>query len=252
MNTRKRKADADAELDRELENTFPASDAPAWGGSAEESRRRAAAGPPRRKSSGARALEKGGLHGKTFAILAADGFEQSELMEPKRALLAAGAAVEIVAPHLGALRGWRRHEWGDEVQVDLDLQAASPSRYDGLVLPGGVLNADTLRTEPRAVSFVKDFFANGKPVAAICHAPWLLIEADAVDGRRLTSWPSLKTDLRNAGGEWVDEAVVVDGTLVTSRKPADLPAFNEAMTGLFAQHQRRAQARTVIAAGDVP
>lgn len=252
MNTRNRKADI--ALDHELEDTFPASDAPAWGGTAEESRRRAANGAHAHpSSSAARALEKGGgLHGKTFAILATDGFEQAELMEPKRALLAAGATVEIVAPHPGALHGWRRHGWGDDVEVDLDLQAADPARYDGLVLPGGTLSSDALRAEPRAVAFVKDFFANGKPVAAICHGAWLLIEAGAADGRRLTSWPALKTDLRNAGGVWVDEPVVVDGMLVTSRKPDDLPAFNAAMIGLFAQHQRRVQSRTAIAAGDVP
>jgi protease I len=256
------KAKRDREVDRMLENTFPASDPPAWGGHEDDERRRrdaaAAANEKTKARTGAkasaqRALEKnGGLHGKTFAILATDGFEQSELLEPKRALLAAGATIEIVSPKKGTIRGWRMKDWGDEVEVDLDLNAAAPARYDGLVLPGGALNADTLRTEPRAVNFVKSFFDAGKPVAAICHAPWLLVEAKVVEGHKLTSWPSLKTDVRNAGGEWVDETVVIDDQLVTSRKPDDIPAFNEAMIGLFAQNQRRASAKTAIAPADVP
>ncbi|WP_028080165.1 type 1 glutamine amidotransferase domain-containing protein [Solimonas soli] len=191
------------------------------------------------------------MRGKTFAILATHGFEQSELMEPKRALQEAGATIEIVSLRKGRIRGWRSKDWGDEIDVDLDLNAANEGRYDGLVLPGGTLNADTLRTEPRAINFVKSFFAAGKPVAAICHAPWLLVEAQVVAGHKLTSWPSLKTDVRNAGGEWVDETVVIDDQLVTSRKPDDIPAFNEAMIGLFAKNQRRAAARTTLAPGDV-
>src|SRR3546814_10404 len=172
-------------------------------------------------------------------------------MKPLEALLKAGAAVEIVSLAKKPLKGWRKKNWGDEIEVDLDLNAASPSRYDGLMLPGGTLNADTLRTEPRAITFIKDFFDNDKPVAAICHAPWLLVEARVVKGHRLTSWPSLKTDVRNAGGDWVDEEVVVDHQLVTSRKPDDIPAFNEAMIGLFAQNKQRSNARTTIGPTDV-
>ncbi|MGH8443928.1 MAG: type 1 glutamine amidotransferase domain-containing protein [Solimonas sp.] len=244
------------EIDRALEDTFPASDPPSWGGSgAERERRRgrATAAPVKvARSSGRRALDAtGGLQGKTFAILATNGFEQSELMEPKRALLAAGATIEIVSLLKGRIRGWRMKEWGDEIEVDLDLNAANAERYDGLVLPGGTMNADTLRGEPRAVHFVKSFFDANKPVAAICHAPWLLIEAEVVDGHTLTSWPSLKTDVRNAGGEWVDETVVTDGQLVTSRKPDDIPAFNEAMIDLFARNLRRNTAKIEIAPADV-
>ncbi|HET8882845.1 MAG TPA: type 1 glutamine amidotransferase domain-containing protein [Solimonas sp.] len=237
----------DEKVDEMLDETFPASDAPSWGGSNAERERRA-----KNASSANRALRKsGGLQGKTFAILATNGFEQSELMKPRQALLDAGAEVEIVSPGKQPIKGWKKKDWGDEIDVDLDLNAASPSRYDGLVLPGGTLNADALRTEPRAITFIKDFFDNGKPVAAICHAPWLLVEARVVDGHRLTSWPSLKTDVRNAGGEWLDEEVVVDDQLVTSRKPDDIPAFNEAMIGLFAQNKRRSSARTTIGPTDV-
>lgn len=254
----KKPAKSDREVDRELENTFPASDAPAWGGNEAERQARDAAAKKKAKaeagakSSAQRALEKtGGLHGKTFAILATDGFEQSELMEPRRALQEAGATIEIVSLKKGRIRGWRVKDWGDEVEVDLDLHAANEGRYDGLVLPGGTLSADTLRAEPRAINFVKSFFEAGKPVAAICHAPWLLVEAQVLTDRKLTSWPSLKTDVRNAGGEWVDEKVVCDDQLVTSRKPDDIPAFNEAMIGLFAKSQRRAEARTVLEPGNV-
>ncbi|NGY05562.1 type 1 glutamine amidotransferase [Solimonas terrae] len=230
-----------------LEGTFPASDALSWGGSGAERERRA-----RNSSSAGRALRKtGGLHGKTFAILATHGFEQSELMKPRQALLKAGAEVEIVSLGKKPIKGWKKQDWTEAIEVDLDLNAASPSRYDGLVLPGGTLNADTLRSEPRAITFIKDFFDNGKPVAAICHAPWLLVEARVVDGHRLTSWPSLKTDVRNAGGEWLDEEVVVDDQLLTSRKPDDIPAFTDAMIGLFAQHKRRDNARTTIGPTDV-
>lgn len=225
-----------------LQETFPASDAAAWGGGDAERARRTA-----RQPSGPAVS----LKGKTFAILASNGFEQSELMEPRRALLEAGASVEIVSLSKDAIRAWHSKDWGDLIEVDLDLNAASPARYDGLVLPGGTLNADHLRMEPRAICFVKDFFENRKPVAAICHAPWLLIEAGVVAGRRLSSWPSLKTDIRNAGGEWIDSEVVVDGQLVTSRKPDDLPAFNEAMISLFAESQRRASAKTAIGPTDV-
>ena len=175
------------------------------------------------------------LKGLRVAILATDGFEQSELIEPRRALDEAGAKTEVIAPKKGKLRGWKHTDWGREVEVDRPLQSADPKSYDALVLPGGVMNPDRLRADPTAVAFVKAFFDSGKPVAAICHGPWSVIEAGAAKGHRMTSWPSLKTDLKNAGAEWVDEEVVVDGKLVTSRKPDDIPAFNRAVIELFAQ-----------------
>jgi protease I len=159
------------------------------------------------------------LNGTTVAILATDGFEQVELTEPRKALEQAGAATEIVSPKQGKVRGWKFKEWGDELAVDQALDDADPKDYDALVLPGGVINPDALRMQPKAVAFVKAFFRGGKPVGAICHGPWTLIEAGAARGRRLTSWPSLRTDLTNAGAQWVDEEVVIDGNLVTSRKP---------------------------------
>ena len=171
--------------------------------------------------------------GMRVAILAAEGFEQSELLEPKKALEQEGSTAEVVSPESGTIRGWDHGDWGNRVDVDVALEDADPSRYDALVLPGGVMNPDRLRMNARAVAFVKSFVDAGKPVAAICHGPWTLIEADAVRGRRMTSWPSLRTDLKNAGARWVDEEVVVDGGLVTSRKPADLPAFNRKMLEEF-------------------
>lgn len=173
------------------------------------------------------------LKGKRIAILATQGFEQSELLEPRKALEEAGARTEIVSPGGDSIRGWAETDWGQNVQVDVPLDQANPDAYDGLVLPGGVMNPDKLRMNQKAVQFVRHFFENGKPVAAICHGPWLLVEADVVKGRRVTSWPSVKTDLRNAGADWVDEQVVVDNGLVTSRKPADLPAFNHKMLEEF-------------------
>jgi protease I len=181
----------------------------------------------------------GKLTGFTVAILATDGFEQSELIEPRKALDAAGARTEVVSPKDGRVRGWDHKEWGREVAVDQPLRSADTKRYDGLVLPGGVMNPDALRMNPAAVAFVRSFFEAGKPVAAICHGPWTVIEAGAAQGQRMTSWPSLKTDIRNAGAEWVDEEVVVDGKLVTSRKPDDIPAFNRATIELFAQSGAR-------------
>jgi protease I len=166
------------------------------------------------------------LEGKTVAILATDGFEQSELLEPKKALEDAGAKTQIVSLQSGEIKGWKEKNWGDSIPVDLTVEEADASNYDGLMLPGGVMNPDKLRTNQKAVEFVYSFFQQQKPVAAICHGPWTLVEADVVNGRTLTSWPSLQTDIRNAGGRWVDEEVVVDNGLVTSRKPADLPAFN--------------------------
>ena len=169
------------------------------------------------------------LDGKRVAILVGKGFEQVELTEPRKALDEAGARTEIVSPEDGKVRAWDETDWGKEFDVDVALSSAEPSAYDALLLPGGVMNPDNLRQNEAAVSFVRRFFEEGKPVAAICHAPWLLVEADVVDGRRLTSYPSLRRDLENAGAEWVDEEVVVDAGLVTSRKPDDLPAFNRKM-----------------------
>jgi protease I len=169
------------------------------------------------------------LKGKRIAILATDGFEQAELMEPRRALEADGAETRIVSPSAGKIRGWSEKDWGESVAVDMTLDAARVSDFDALVLPGGVMNPDKLRMIPAAVKFVREFLDAKKPVAAICHGPWLLVEAGVVRGRTLTSWPSLQTDIRNAGGKWVDQEVTVDQGLVTSRKPADLPAFNRKM-----------------------
>jgi protease I len=178
------------------------------------------------------------LEGLRVAILATDGFEQSELTEPRKALDAAGAVTQVVSPKSGKLKGWNHKEWGEEVQVDQPLDGADPQNYDALVLPGGVMNPDALRMQPRAVAFVKSFFDAGKPVGAICHGPWTVIESGAAKGHRMTSWPSLKTDIRNAGADWVDQEVVVDANLVTSRKPDDIPAFNREIIKLFSQSSR--------------
>ena len=176
------------------------------------------------------------LKGKTVAILATDGFEQSELMMPKQALEEAGAKTQVVSPAEGKkIKGWNHKDWGEEVAVDMPLKSADASKYHALLLPGGVMNPDQLRMNPDAVKFVKGFFDERKPVAAICHGPWMLVEAGAAHGRTLTSWPSLKTDIRNAGGTWVDEEVTVGNGVVTSRKPDDLPAFNREMIKLFSE-----------------
>ncbi len=184
------------------------------------------------------------LHGKTIAILATDGFEQSELTEPKRALEEAGASVQVIAPKTGRIRGWQHGDWGEEVAVDLALKEANAADYHALVLPGGQMNPDKLRLEPRAAQFVRAFFAAGKPVGAICHGPWLLVEADVVRGRTVTSWPSIRTDLKNAGANWIDREVVVDQGLVTSRRPDDLPAFNAKIIEEFAEGRHAAQRRS--------
>ena len=167
------------------------------------------------------------LRGRTVAILATDGFEQSELQEPLEALRAAGADAKIVSLQDSGdrIRGWDNGDWGDEIHVDQRVQDADPGDYDALVLPGGVINPDRLRVDRKAVEFVRRFFEDGKPVAAICHGPWMIVEADAARGRRMTSYASIQTDLKNAGADWVDEEVVVDQGLVTSRSPKDLPAF---------------------------
>jgi protease I len=175
------------------------------------------------------------LQGKTIAILATDGFEQVELTKPKKALEEAGAKTQVVSPNPKKIKGWDKKNWGEEVSVDVKLDSADPAQYDALLLPGGVMNPDHLRMNPDAVKFVKHFFEHAKPVAAICHGPWMLVEAGAVRGRTITSWPSLKTDIRNAGGTWVDEEVVVSNGVVTSRKPDDIPAFNRQIIDLFSK-----------------
>ncbi|MDP9932508.1 type 1 glutamine amidotransferase domain-containing protein [Variovorax paradoxus] len=174
------------------------------------------------------------LDGAKVAILVADGFEQSEMTEPRKALEAAGAVTKIVSPKNNTVSGWKHHKTADEFNVDIPLSQAAAHEFDALLLPGGVMNPDALRIDEEAVTFVRDFFKAGKPVAAICHGPWTLIEAGAVQGRTLTSWPSLRTDLSNAGAKWVDSEVVVDGNLITSRKPQDLPVFDREMVRLFA------------------
>lgn len=173
------------------------------------------------------------LTGKKVAIVATDGFERAELVEPLNALKGAGAEVEIVSLKEGKIRSWSHDEWGDSQTVDQTVDAVSCEDYDALMLPGGVINADNLRKEQRVVDFVRDFAESGKPIAAICHAAWTLIETGAVSGRTLTSWPSLKSDLKNAGAVWVDKEVVADRGWVTSRKPDDLPAFNKCMLEQF-------------------
>ena len=167
------------------------------------------------------------LNGKRIAFLATDGVEQIELTEPWDAMKGSGATCELVSPKRGSIQGFDHHDKGTTFPVDRTVEEADPSDYDGLVLPGGVINPDRLRTNEHAVNFVRSFVDQGKLVAAICHGPWTLVEADVVRGRTLTSWPSLRTDIRNAGGTWVDEQVHRDGSLVTSRKPDDLPAFTK-------------------------
>lgn len=175
------------------------------------------------------------LLNRKVAILAADGFEQSELEEPQQALKEAGASVQIVSPQKGRIQGMHHADKGDSFDVDLELDQAKPDDFDCLLIPGGLMNPDTLRSTPEAVEFARSFVESGKPVAAICHGPWVLIEADVVRGRKLTSWPAIKTDVINAGGNWVDAEVVVDNGLVTSRKPDDIPAFNRKMIEEFAE-----------------
>ena len=183
------------------------------------------------------------LKGKRVAALVTKGFEQVELFDPKKALERAGATVNVVAPEVGPVRGWNHGEWGQDTNVDETLDQAAAGNYDALLLPGGVINADHLRMNPKAVQFVKDFFEMGKPIAVICHGPWLMIDAGIVEGLKMTSYPSIQTDLRNAGAEWVDQEVVSDRGVVSSRKPQDIPAFNEKMIEEFVegQHGRAAQ-----------
>ena len=173
------------------------------------------------------------LEGKRVAILATDGVEQVELVDVRRALDEQGAETVLISPRTDSIQGFRHHEKGDCFPVDMAIADAKPTDFSALYLPGGVANPDALRMDQKVVQFVREFMAADKPVAAICHGPWLLVEADAVAGRKLTSWPSIKTDIKNAGGEWVDEAVCVDGDLITSRKPDDIPAFNKRLIAEF-------------------
>ncbi len=182
----------------------------------------------------------GQLQGRKVAALVANGFEQVELFEPKKALEQAGARVEVISPEQGdQVKGWNHTEWGETATIDRHLDRVNPADYDFLLLPGGVMNPDRLRLHDDAIRFVRAFYDAGKPIAAICHGPWLLIDAGVARGARLTSWPSLKTDLRNAGAQWTDETVVDDNGLVTSRKPADIPAFNQKMIEEFAKGKRQ-------------
>lgn len=169
------------------------------------------------------------LANRRVLIMATDGFEQSELFEPRKALLDAGVAVTLAAPKTDPIQGMRHDQKGDTIVPDITIDAVACDEYDLLLLPGGVANPDALRINPRAVEVVEQFFDAGKPIAAICHAPWLLVEANIVDGRRATGWPSVRTDLANAGATVLDEQVVVDGNLITSRNPDDIPAFNRAV-----------------------
>ncbi len=181
-------------------------------------------------------MPENSLQGQTIAFLTAnEGVEQIELTGPWQAVKDAGGTPRLLAPKAGSVQAFHHLDRGDTFEVDAEVGDANAGEYDGLVLPGGVANPDQLRMHSGAVRFVRSFFEADKPVAAICHAPWSLVEAGVLSGRRVTSWPSLQTDIRNAGGDWVDEEVVVDGKLVTSRKPDDLPAFNKALTEVFAK-----------------
>ena len=186
-------------------------------------------------------MNRNTLQGKKVAILVAEGFEQVELTAPRQALDEAGAETRIVSPAKGQVQGWKHFDKGEKFTVDVALDQARPQEFDALLLPGGVANPDQLRILPKAVDFIRHFFTEGKPVAAICHAPWPLIDADVVRGRTITSWPSLRADLINAGARWVDQEVVVDNGLVSSRKPDDIPAFNRKMIEEIAEgkHQRQ-------------
>lgn len=182
------------------------------------------------------------LDGKTIAILATDGFEESELVEPQKAWLDAGATVHVISPKDGSIRGWRDDNWGDEVDVDRTLDDANADDYDALFLPGGVMNPDQLRMREDVTTFVREFFKKGKPVGAICHGPQILIDCGVIEGRTVTSYPSIKNDLKNAGASWTDQEVVVDAGLVTSRTPDDLPAFIDKMIEEVLEGRHAAQA----------
>jgi protease I len=192
------------------------------------------------------------LKGKRVAIVATDMVEQVELLEPRKALDEAGATTDVISIEPGTIQGFNHYDKGDEIPVDRTIEEASAGEYDALLLPGGVGNPDVLRTDENVVSFVRDFFEQGKPVAAICHGPWTLVEAGVVRGRKLTSWPSIQTDIRNAGGNWVDEEVHVDQGLVTSRKPDDIPAFNAKMIEEFAEGKHAEQREKTLHAEATP
>jgi protease I len=181
------------------------------------------------------------LKGKKIAILVEDGFEQVELTSPKQALEEAGATTHIVSPKRDKVKGWEHTEWGQEFPVDVQIEQANANDYDALLLPGGVMNPDKLRTSKPAIQFVRSFFEQKKPVAAICHGPWVLVEAGVLNGRKVTSYHSIQTDVKNAGGNWVDEEVVVDQGLVTSRNPDDLPAFNRKLVEEVSEGQHEHQ-----------
>ena len=181
------------------------------------------------------------LQGINIAILVTNGFEQVEMTKPRQAFNDAGGSTYLISPAGEQVRGWNHYDKADHFKVDLPLDKANPEDYDALLLPGGTANPDQLRTNETAVKFIKAFFEAGKPVAAICHGPWTLIEADVVKGRKITSWSSLKTDLTNAGANWVDESVVVDGNLITSRNPNDIPAFINSAIALFSSQKARLQ-----------
>jgi protease I len=189
------------------------------------------------------------LQGKRVAIIAADMVEQVELIEPRKALEAAGAETDLISLKPGKIKGFNHFDPADELEVDRPIEEVDASEYDALMIPGGVGNPDQLRGDENVVSFVREFFDAGKPVAAICHGPWVLVEAGAVRGRKLTSWPTLQTDIRNAGGNWVDEQVVVDQGLVTSRKPDDIPAFNDKMIEEFCEGVHKGQREKAKASG---
>lgn len=189
----------------------------------------------------------GPLKGKRVAILVEQGFEEVEMTEPRKALQQGGARTDLISPQKGKVKAWAMEKWGGTHPVDVQLEKAKPENYDALLLPGGVMNPDKLRRNEKALRFVKAFFSAGKPVAAICHGPWTLIDAGVLQGRRLTSYHSIQTDLKNAGAEWVDEKVVVDNGLVTSRKPDDLPAFNRKMIEEFAEGIHTWQSRSARA-----
>ncbi len=183
-----------------------------------------------------------GLSGKRVAVVATDGVEQVELTSPKRALEGHGVKVDIIAPKSGHIRAWKHTEWGERIAVDHAIEEARADDYDALVLPGGVMNPDKLRRDERVLAFVRRFFDENKPVAVICHGPWTLIDAGVVKGRHLTSYPSLKRDLQNAGARWDDRQVVIDGNLVSSRNPGDLPAFEDALVGVLESPPKRVRA----------
>jgi protease I len=194
-------------------------------------------------------VDEGKLQGKNVAIIAADMVEQVELVEPRKALDAAGAETHLISLKPGEIQGFDHFDPADKHKVDRAIEEVDASEYDALLIPGGVGNPDQLRGDENVVAFVRAFFDAGKPVAAICHAPWVLVEAGVVRDRKLTSWPTLQTDIRNAGGNWVDEQVVVDDGLVTSRKPDDIPAFNEKMVEEFAEGSHAGQRAKTQAAG---